>query len=276
MCDEGRNGYKFIDDPSRLRQPQMGERRNLRASNWEEVIASLAKKMRTFAPEEVAILASAQLTNEELFLIKRIFLEELRINNLDFRVPIKGQPSADDFLIQADKNPNTKGAVEIGLLPSGAGTTEGILTAAAGGRVRAMFVFSSDLFNSSLDPKLVEEALSPLDMLVYQGSNANLTSEYAHFILPAATFAEKEGTFTNFQSLVQKINPAIEPLGESLPDWQILLRLAQALELPLSYPSPSAIFQALSSSVPAFSGLNYQQIDGQGSFINREKDSLVS
>ena len=274
MCDEGRYGYRFIDDPSRIVRPQMGQPPQPADTTWPEIISVLAQSLRSFRSNEIAILASPQMTNEELFLIRCIFRDRLRIENLDFRVPPKAEPSADDFLIQPEKNPNTRGAQEIGLLPAaGPPTPRETLMAAADGRIKALFIFHHDLFSSPWDTKLVEKALSSLEIVVFQGSNANRTSRCAHFVLPSATFAEKEGTFTNFQGRVQKINQAVEPLGQAVPDWQILLSLAGALDLSLPYTSPADVFADLSSSVPAFSRLNYNSIGSQGQTIAGEGDS---
>jgi len=274
MCDEGRYGYKFIEDSTRLLHPQMGEPSNLATAGWPEIIAALAKRLRSFRLDEVAVLASAQLTNEEMFLVKRIFRDGLRIKNLDFRVPPKGQPSADEMLIQPDKNPNTRGAQEIGLIPPPDGlSSEEILVAAADGRVKALFVFHHEFLDSPWDPALTDKALSRLELLVFQGSNATSTCRRAHFILPAATFAEKDGTFTNFQGHVQRINRAVEPVGESLPDWEILLSLSRALDLRLPYASPRETFDDLASSVPSFSQLDYPSIGNQGAPLRQEGES---
>lgn len=275
MCDEGRYGYRFIDDSSRLRQPQMKEQGGLCSAPWRETVAAVAKTLLSFRPDEIAVLASPQLTNEELFLVGRVFYDGLKLGNLDFRVPAGGQPSSDDLLVNADKNPNTRGAEEIGFPPPGSLSTEGILAGAANGSVKALFIFHHNLFNSPWDPKLIDRALSKLQLLVFQGSNANRTSESAHFLLPSATFAEKEGTFTNFQGRVQKISQAVEPLGESLPDWVILLNLAQALGFSLPYSSPEEVFQGLSSSISAFSGLDYRRIGSQGALLKSLEGSIA-
>ena len=83
-------------------------------------------------------------------------------------------------------------------------------------------------------------------------------------MLPAAVYAEKDGTFTNCQGRVQRIGRAVEPLGESLPDLEILARLAAALGLPPRPPEAEATFAELARAVAAFSGLSYASVGASG------------
>jgi predicted molibdopterin-dependent oxidoreductase YjgC len=80
------------------------------------------------------------------------------------------------------------------------------------------------------------------------------TARLANVILPAASFAEKEGTFTNFEGRVNRVRKAIEPLGESLPDWEIILRLAEKMECPLPFSSLRQVMDEIEGLVPLYEG----------------------
>jgi predicted molibdopterin-dependent oxidoreductase YjgC len=80
-------------------------------------------------------------------------------------------------------------------------------------------------------------------------------------VLPAAGFAEKEGTFTNFERRVQRVRKAIEPLGDSLPDWEILLQIASKMGCPIPYSSPQQIMDEIEDLVPLYQNLTYSYFE---------------
>jgi len=272
ICDEGRYGYKFIDD-NRILNPREKNGQSSAGAGWDELIGKVASRLKSFAADEVGVLASPQLTNEDLFSIKKVFIDGLGIKNIDFRLPPKEEGYHDDFLITSDKNPNSRGANEMGLLPKDGGLdAKGMIEAATEGRLKALYVFGHDLFGSAWDEALVKKALSNLQLLVFQGTNLNGTSEMAHFVLPSAVYAEVDGTFTNFQGRLQRIRQAVPPLGESLPTWEIVGKLAAALGLGYSYKRPEEIFGALSTEVTGFGGLTYGMIGDGGMMLSVESE----
>jgi len=268
MCDEGRYGYKFIDDKSRIQMPYLREGETLVETDWKVALDKVASTLRailaTYGASSIGVVPSPQLTNEDLYLIRKLFREDLGLSHVDFRVPVKEKGYEDDFLIKADKNPNRRGAEELGL---GAGDTslsvEAMLAEAASGKLKALYVFGQDITDFFGEERISEMAVH-LELLVFQGSNLNPTCRYAGVILPSATYAEKEGTFTNFEGRVQRLYKALEPLGESLPDWEIVVRLARLMGFSYPYTSAREIFKEIAATVPAFSGLNYTVIGNQG------------
>lgn len=264
LCDEGRYGHGFIDAPDRLLDPALRED-GYRPRRWEEVLPVLAERLRGYRPEECGVLLSPQLANEELYLARRLFAETLGWPHLDFRVPPRAPGYEDDFLIKADKNPNSRGAELIGLGPRVGGLDlAGMLEAARAGRLRCLWVFGHDLLASGLPEAEVRGALERLDWLIFQGTNANGTSRLAHLVLPGATYAEKEGTFTNFEGRVQRFWRAVSPLGQSLPDGEILVRVAHALGHDWRPRGSEELFRELAGAVPAFAGLSYRDLGEQG------------
>src|SRR5262249_58211222 len=102
------------------------------------------------------------------------------------------------------------------------GDVAAILEAARSGRIKALWVFDHDLFDSTWPEADVTRALRALETLIFTGTNANRTSALAQLVLPAAAWVERDGTFTNFQGRVQRFRPAAEPLGEARPAWGIV------------------------------------------------------
>lgn len=272
ICDAGRYGYKFIDHNriehplSRLsagRTPAEGQPRE---TEWEQILEEVAEKIKT-AAWPIATFVSPQMSNEELYLAKKLFAGAgLKSAPAIFLLSPNPEGDQDDFLIRADKNPNTRGAESLGF----SFDQEGIslfLRSCEEKKVAGIVVFGQDLL-SRLDPKQVEPALSHLEWSIFIGSNHNLMSERAAYVLPSATYAEKSGTFTNFQGRVQKFNKAFEPLGESWPEWRILQELAKRLELNWAYANEEEIFNELTEKERAFHRLSYEKLGGQGCPVN--------
>jgi predicted molibdopterin-dependent oxidoreductase YjgC len=103
--------------------------------------------------------------------------------------------------------------------------------------------------------------------VVVQGTNGGPTSAHAHLVLPSAAYAEREGTFTNFEGRVQRFRAALEPLGEALPDWEILARIGRALggrDPIYTATRATEVFDALAAAVPALAGLTYRALGDTG------------
>jgi NADH-quinone oxidoreductase subunit G len=270
ICDAGRYGFGWIDDDSRLTTPLVREGDRLTDTTWEEVIAALAQVLRRHRPEEVGILPSPQMSNEDLFALERL-AAHLGIVNLDFRVPPSAAGDEDEFLLRADKNPNWRGAALCGLLPGAGGLdATAIIQAVAAGRVKLLWVFHHDLFQSSWGEAVVQTALDGAATVVFQGGAANRTSARAHLVLASAAYAECDGTFTNFQGRVQRFRRALDPLGDALPGWEILARLGRALgsqDQLFSAERAEQVFSALATSRPPFAGMTYRGLGDAGRMI---------
>jgi formate dehydrogenase alpha subunit len=97
------------------------------------------------------------------------------------------------------------------------------------GKIKALYIIGSDIASGMAPSKKVEKALKKLKLIVLQDSFMNETAKFAHFVFPAASFAEKEGTFTNIERRIQRINKVLEPIGNAWPDWKIICELAKRL-----------------------------------------------
>jgi formate dehydrogenase alpha subunit len=130
-----------------------------------------------------------------------------------------------------------------------------IMEQAKKGKIRGMYIVGENPVLSFPNSRFIKEILASLDFLVVQDMFLTETARLANVVLPAASFAEKEGTFTNFEGRVQRVQKAIAPLGESLPDWEIILRLADKMGTPMPYSSPQQIMDEIISccQLPAYS-----------------------
>src|SRR5207247_2241849 len=116
------------------------------------------------------------------------------------------------------------------------------------------------------DPNINNErkALSNLELLVVQDIFLTETAECADVILPAASFPEKEGTYTNTDRRVQRGRQALEPPGQARPDWQIICEISTRMGYPMHYNSPEEIFREMTPLTPSYAGLTYERLGKTG------------
>jgi NADH-quinone oxidoreductase subunit G len=267
ICDEGRYAYHAIDAPERLKKPLLKQGEGFQEASWEDAIrivaGSLKQVLATHGPQGVALLVSPQMTNEELFLARRIFKDHLGVNNIESRIPSSAKVYSDDFLITADKNPNSRGAAVI--FPRGPGI-ENLLQACAEGRIHFLYIVHSDL-TRACDPAYAGEALKKMECIVFQGSWNHSTAAMADIQLPAAVYAEKEGTFTNAQERVQRFQAAVPPLGDSLPALDILSRLAMELGVSVPRADMPGLLEEMGQTIAAFAGMTWQSVGSGGQLL---------
>ena len=150
-----------------------------------------------------------------------------------------------------------------------------MMQAAVTRRLRAMYIMGENPMLS--DPNLthVEEGLRSFDFLVVQDIFLSESAQLAHVVLPAAASLEKDGSITNTERRVQLLHPVVSPPGEALPDWVILMRLAQQLaekrteNVPLgrvrwTYASQSELMDELAQVTPSYRGMSYARLAGEG------------
>ena len=129
-----------------------------------------------------------------------------------------------------------------GALPAEPGLdTAGILQAAADGQIKALYIMGADPVTTFPDTDLARRALDRVPFLIVQDLFMTETAKYANVFLPACSYIEKDGSFTNIEGRVQAFRKAIEPRGQSRPDWQILAEMMVRLGKPVPYFSPRDI-----------------------------------
>ncbi len=128
-------------------------------------------------------------------------------------------------------------------------------------KVKALFVMGENPALSDPNLKHVREALESVDFLVVQDIYLSETAEYADVVLPACSFLEKEGTFTNTERRILKVNKIFEPLGDSRTDWQIICDISTLMGYEMRYKSASEIMDEIASVTPIYGGFSYNRLD---------------
>ncbi|NML17873.1 formate dehydrogenase subunit alpha [Azohydromonas caseinilytica] len=136
--------------------------------------------------------------------------------------------------------------------------------AALEGDFRGLYVQGEDIVQSDPDTQHVTEALSRLECLVVQDIFLNETAKYAHVFLPGSSFLEKDGTFTNAERRISRVRKVMKPLG-GLADWEVTIKLANALGYPMDYAHPAQIMDEIAALTPSFQGVSYAKLDRLGS-----------
>jgi formate dehydrogenase alpha subunit len=131
-------------------------------------------------------------------------------------------------------------------------TTLEIIEQVKKGKIKGMYIIGENPVLGFPNSRLIKEILASLDFLVVQDMFLTETAKLANVVLPAASFAEKGGTFTNFEGRVNRVRKAIEPTGESLPDWEIVVRLADKMDYPLPFSSLQDVMNEIEELVPAY------------------------
>jgi formate dehydrogenase alpha subunit len=129
-------------------------------------------------------------------------------------------------------------------------------------KCKSLYIVGANPMLAAPDTNRVRKALEEKDFLVVQDIFMTETAEMADIVLPAATFAEKDGTFTGVDRRVQRINKAIQPPGDAKPDWVIFCELAKIMgyEKKFSFDSPVQIFEEIRKCVPQYRGITYERL----------------
>lgn len=149
-------------------------------------------------------------------------------------------------------------------------TVSEILHAAHEGKIKAMWIIGENVAMSDPDSQHVVDALKHFDFLVVSELFLTETAQLADVVLPAASFAEKDGTFTNTERRVQRVRKAIEPIGEARPDWQIVCDIARRMlrntqhVAQWNYTNAEEIMQEIALLTPSYAGITYARIDKLG------------
>lgn len=275
MCDEGRLNYKWINRADRLRCPRVLVGSQYFDANWNELTEQLGRRLSDLAKanagDTITIIGSARASCEELFLLKKL-ADLLGCKLLD-AVPRAGQ--ADDFLVSADKNPNTNGAKLTGIAadPMGANLpkiAEGIKT----GKIKTLIVLGEDVTKSGIG----EDLLKKLDLLIAFDILPNKTIALAQYQLAGASHAEKFGTFINAKGRLQRFWAGIPSPGSARPEWETLASLIAYMQTGALTPAPefTKIFAEMSAAIPAFGGISFGAVGDAGVDIVGQASSLSS
>lgn len=257
MCDQGRLDFHFVNSEFRLTEPMVrnGSTGAHQITTWKKALAAAADGLRAVKPDEIAIIASARMTNEELFMV-RALANTLGVTQIDI-VPRTG--GSDNYLRADDLNPNSNGVRQILGIEPGA-SLEKIIADVRGGSIKAMLAFGENLLKAGF----AKADLQKLACLVSTHVLANATAEQSHVVLPAATYAEKRGSMINVTGRVQRLGKAIDSSGQARDDWEILRDLIIACGGSNGIYTIEDVFKRMAAEVRLFEGLTLSRIGDLG------------
>jgi NADH-quinone oxidoreductase subunit G len=254
MPDNHRLNFHYVNSAERLTGAVVkGEDSPVK---WPRAIHAAADQLRATAGA-TALIASARMTNEEMFLARRL-AKALGIEMFDVMPrPQKG----DDFLISNDGNPNTSGAKLLGLAT---GRLAEIATGIASGKIKGLLVLGED----ATDCGIPETDLAKLSALVVMGILPDKTTANATTLLPSASWAEKRGSMINVKGRIQRLNRAISSPGMARDDWEILRDLIQAAGGSNGIYTIEEVFKQMAAETPALAGLSLGKIGDLGTQLS--------
>ena len=277
MCDIGRFEYHWIESEDRIVTPLERTGGELQQpASWHDAIARLSDRLATAGRSHdvtrgqtrtagltpnptpmlipVRFLLSAHASHEELFLFKRLTQELIGEDgptaiSVTWRRREKPQPADTTFKVPAVDAPNVNGARMLDLAPGAPGdeTREADISelrqAVEAGRVTALYVFDPGPEGSIGDTTWIVDARKSgaIGLLVVQGVLMTDLARAADFVLPGASYVEKEASYTNQTGRLQGTSRAIPLPGEAREDWQILVNLGAALGVPFTYQSAADV-----------------------------------
>jgi NADH-quinone oxidoreductase subunit G len=275
MCDIGRFEYHWIEGDDRVRKPlQRSDAGAAEPVSWHEAMSKLRDRLAsagTSNPEGVRFLLSAHASHEELFLFRRL-VEELMGGSANgagaitvaWRVREKPQPERTRFRVPSVEAPNVNGARIFGLVPGPLGDdapeadVSVLREAVEAGRVSALYVFDPGPDGSLGDTKWIVDARrrGGLPLLIVQGVLMTDLARAADFVLPGASYVEKEASYTNGQGQLQATARAIAPPGDAMEDWQILVNVGVALGVAFDYATSAHVRADIAARFPSVSALD--------------------
>jgi len=265
LCDYGRFSHERYET-DRVVVPKVRRDDYLGVSNWSEALDSIAETFASATPKNIAFIASAELTNEEGFLLKRL-VDSTGAGHVDSHVDSIGpipMKSKTEWLKGTQAGPNLRGLQNAGLTSTGR-SAEQLMSEGADG-IDILYITNASFSARTSDPAVVANLRKAKTLIVHAWENHPL-ADVADVVLPSTIFAEKEGTFTNLQGRVQKINQAYLPKGEALPDWEIFRRVGARLtpaSADFAFRDFDQLFSNMREQIPAFQTLDWNEIDTFG------------
>jgi NADH-quinone oxidoreductase subunit G len=278
MCDIGRFEYHWIEGDDRLRKPlARKDDGTLEPITWHDAQVKVAERLAAGrgTPPAVRFVISAHASHEEFFLVRRLSEE---LNGADAAAAIavgwrrseKPQPAAAKFKVPPVDAPNVNGARLFGLVPGAVGDEvrdadlASLRDAVDAGRVGALYVLDSGPEGSIGDTQWIVDARASgrLKLLVVQGVLLTNLARAADFVLPGASYIEKEASYTNGQGRLQGTARAIPPPGDAMEDWQILVNVGLALGAAIQYTSAAHVRADIATGTPGLAdlpALNFQR-----------------
>src|SRR5438309_1203918 len=266
MCDYGRLNFKYLEAENRILEPKIFDGEEITSVDWKSAIGHAALQLRQFSGWNIAIIASGRMTNEELWLTRKI-ADLLGVRYIDI-VPRFGE--GDDILLSKDRNPNATGARLILGLDEGPGAKlSAIAQAVRSGEIRVLLA----LGENPLKLGISAEQLTTMSAFVAMDILSYAANEHATVLLPGSGFAEKRGSMINGKGRLQRLNRAVRPPGNARDDWEILRDLLQALGGSNGIYTIEDVFRRMSAEIPKLAGLTLSKIGDLGVDVTKVDES---
>lgn len=285
LSDDARlNHYKFVNE-NRLIEPQIRNNGELNNVDWKDAVEATITELKKFKHNEVMFISSARASSEDNYILQKFAKSVFNCNNIDYLEHID-ESFVDNFLGVADRTPNANGVKEVGANYNGKGfKAKDLAENIKSGKIKALFVMEENF----ADHSHLFESLGKLDLLIYLGYNKDKVSELADIILPAATFAEAEGTFVNKDRRVQHFTPAIvtkdnlrimgmkmsrldkfgayndrwtqHEMRNCKQSWKIISMIAKGFGANFNYKNSEDVFEDMAEHVSSFKNMTYDKLD---------------
>ncbi len=216
---------------------------------WENALDAAADALKQYDANEIAVIASARQTNEELFMMRTLASE---LGSDELAIVARAQ-TPDEMLVSSDQNPNTTGAKLILDDKNPADKMDAICESIRSGQIKAIVVASEDLTEAA---QLTSEDLDNLELIVSLNTSASATAQASDIVFPGASSTEKRGSMINVAGRLQKLNAACIPPGDARVDWEAIRDLINALSDEPSNDTPQSIDQLSEIITKSFDVLN--------------------
>jgi NADH-quinone oxidoreductase subunit G len=258
MCDFGRLNYHWINRSGRIEAPLVREGDRLVPMSWSDALLRLVEKARADSGD-VRSVVSPFSSNEDLGALRRL-ADSFGSGSGVFRVETGEEvvlPGFPQLALREDRAANVRGAEMLGFQRVGEGSGSGGLQEAAA-HTGVLLVLGDGLDDAPADFG------SKASLFIYVGHVMGEAARNAHFVLPCTTFAEMEGSFTNFQGRVQRFWPALQVPGMARPAWQIIGVALSGLQDVSAPATPADAFQALGEIDARFAGIRFEELGMEG------------
>ena len=266
--DSHRLNFHYLHAETRLTEPLVKSAGKHDTADWFDALNRAKEGLQGYQRGEIAIIGSGSMTNEELFLLKRL-ADSLETDLLSL-VPRFGE--SDGRLISSDRNANTTGAQLIWASKDPYAKLDAIRAGVASRKIKALVVFYEDLLGEA---GFEVADLDRLDFLLSNNILANGTAQASEVVLPGAGFAEKRGSLVNVTGRLQRLNQAILPPEGAMDDWEILRDLVKALNG--NEPDRHLledVFREIADEVEEFEELTLSKIGDLGVQVTRTGQTI--
>ena len=263
LCDYGRFSYERYETDRVVVPKVRTEDDYLGISTWSEAFDAIEKAFQRGG--NISVIASANMTNEEAWLAKKLF-GQLGVKDLQLTVdpigPIR-MKSRTEWIVGTQGAPNYRGVAAVlsggqAIRPAPEDGQAGLPVLHLDGEgVDVLYICDANFSDRAKDPAVIANLRKAKTLIVHSWDATHPLVEVADIVLPSTIHAEKEGTFTNLQGRVQRIHQAYSPKGQALPDLEIFRRIgAKLFPQSADFRSVDAldIFAELTTSVPAIEG----------------------